>query len=412
MKTPKGLRTHIILLGKRNVGKSSLLNFLVNQDFSIVSNIPGTTTDPVEKSYEFQPVGPCVFIDTAGYDDIGELGDKRVLKTKKVLKRGELVLLVLDNNGITPLDEKMISLLKTQDIPFIIVVNKIDLVEKRTILENITSINEEHFIFCSVKEKTGFEDLKLKIRNILEKQKPLPPIISDLVSSSDFVVLVVPIDKEAPKGRLILPQVQTIRELLDVDIPCLVTKERELNHVVNNILKIQPKLVVTDSQVFLKVDGDIPHNILMTSFSILFARQKGDLLTYVKGLKGIDELKNGDKILIAELCSHKPSSEDIGTIKIPRWLKQYTGLKLDFEYTGGKDFPENLSKYKLIIQCGGCMVNRQLILSRIQNAKEQNIDITNYGVLISYLHGICKRALKPFPEVYDYFINNENGSGL
>ncbi len=237
---------------------------------------------------------------------------------------------------------------------------------------------------------------------------PEPFIIADLVKSPDLVVLVVPIDKEAPKGRLILPQVQTLRELLDCDIPVVVVKDKELHYTLNNILKLKPKLVVTDSQVFMKVDADVPKDIMMTSFSVLFARQKGNLEQYAKGAFAIEDLKNGDRILIAELCSHRPISEDIGRVKIPRWLKQYTGKDIDFDIVAGRDFPGDLSKYSLIIQCGGCMANRQLVQTRILEAKKQNIPISNYGITIAYLHGILKRALEPFPALYQCLIDKNN----
>lgn len=409
--TPKSNRIHIAILGKRNVGKSSFINSLTNQEISIVSETPGTTTDPVEKSYELQPFGPVVFIDTAGIDDVGELGEKRVKKTKEVLKRTDFAVVLTEPDKIDDFERALIKLLDEKKTPWIIVINKTDLYSEEKVCDTRENIEKEFSTksqICSLFRQTDIEQIKNAIINQLEQLIPEPFIIADLVKSPDLVVLVVPIDKEAPKGRLILPQVQTLRELLDCDIPVVVVKDKELHYTLNNILKLKPKLVVTDSQVFMKVDADVPKDIMMTSFSVLFARQKGNLEQYAKGAFAIEDLKNGDRILIAELCSHRPISEDIGRVKIPRWLKQYTGKDIDFDIVAGRDFPGDLSKYSLIIQCGGCMANRQLVQTRILEAKKQNIPISNYGITIAYLHGILKRALEPFPALYQCLIDKNN----
>lgn len=400
--TPKANRVHISIFGRRNVGKSSFINAFLGQDLSIVSDTPGTTTDPVEKAYELQPFGPVVIIDTAGIDDEGVLGKMRIEKTGEVIKRTDLAVLIIEPGIFADFELQIINLLKERNIPYVTVINKIDLIDEE-ILKNFlqeTGLKVSGTIIaCSSLKNIAIDKVKESLLAKLDEISPDPPILSDLVTSPDVVLLVVPIDKEAPKGRLILPQVQTIRELLDVDIPVVVVKDKELKYTIDKILSVKPALVVTDSQVFLKVDADVPDDIKMTSFSILFARQKGDLEEYVKGVKTIENLKDGDKILIAELCSHRPLSEDIGRVKIPRWLKQYTGKDLIFEVGVGKELPRNLSEYALIIQCGGCVVNRRLIISRMEDAKKLGVPVTNYGVCISYLHGIMDRALLPFEEL-------------
>ncbi|MFC1595849.1 [FeFe] hydrogenase H-cluster maturation GTPase HydF [Candidatus Margulisiibacteriota bacterium] len=394
--TPKGNRPHLAVFGKRNSGKSSFINAFIDQDLSIVSSTPGTTTDPVEKAYELQPFGPVVLIDTAGIDDAGDLGQKRIARTRKVLDRTDFAFLLVEDNQIGQYEAELIAVFLDKKIPWVIILNKEDLLTLPDLDRYIADIkaNTGGFVLsCSTLKKPGLEKIKAYTAEILGS---ITPLIADLVAPPDTVVLVVPIDKEAPQGRLILPQVQVMRELLDADTSCVVVKEKGLDYTLNNVLKIKPKLVVTDSQAFLEVDANVPGDILMTSFSILFARQKGDLRQYVEGVKAIDNLQNGDNVLIAELCSHRPIGEDIGRVKIPRWLKQYKGVTPNFEFAVGKDFPDDLSKYKLIIQCGGCMVNRQLILSRIARARSQNIPITNYGVTIAYLFGILDRAVKSF----------------
>jgi len=403
-KTPKGNRPHITFLGKRNVGKSSLINVLINQELSIVSDVPGTTTDPVEKATELNPFGPVVFVDTAGYDDIGLLGEKRVKKTMTALTESDLAIIVITEE-LTNDDKKIIDLVISKNIGYLLVINKSDIMDEETIKKVQNNIRQSYnvaVLLCSTINHNNIEELKESIITILRSNPSELPIISDLLKPMDTVVLVIPIDKEAPKGRLILPQVQTIRECLDADVSCIVVKERELHYTLNHILKTKPKIVITDSQAFLKVNADVADDVLMTSFSILYARQKGDLITYTKGISAIKKLKNNDSILIAELCSHRPISEDIGRVKIPRWLEQYSGLSLNFDVFSGKEIPEDLTKYKLIIQCGGCMANRSLIISRINKAIDQNVPITNYGLIIAYLHGIIERALTPFPEALEY----------
>ncbi|MGD9159514.1 MAG: [FeFe] hydrogenase H-cluster maturation GTPase HydF [Desulfobacteraceae bacterium] len=396
--TPKGNRVHIGIFGRRNVGKSSFINAFVGQDLSIVSDTPGTTTDPVEKAYELQPFGPVVFIDTAGIDDTGELGIKRVERTKAALDRTDLAIVMTDCTGPGEFEDDIIRAIGLKGIPWFFVINKIDLAGDN--IETVKDLLAEKYnvdVFgCSSLYGANIEAIKKSVAEKLDRALPDPALLADLVRPSDTVVLVVPIDKEAPKGRLILPQVQTIRELLDFDATAVVVKERELDYALNHVLKEKPALVITDSQAFLKVDADTPSDIPLTSFSILFARQKGDLDSYIKGLDAIDHLGDGDKILVAELCSHHPIADDIGRVKIPRWLRNYSGRNLSFDFTAGKDYPEDLEKYSLVIQCGGCMVNRRLILNRIRSAVDQGVPITNYGLIIAKMHGILERALKTF----------------
>lgn len=394
--TPKGLRIHIGIFGKRNVGKSSILNVLVNQDISIVSETAGTTTDPVEKSMELLPLGPVLFVDTAGIDDEGALGTKRVEKTKKVIDRIDLAIIMCDYNGFDEFEELLINEFQTRKTSFIIAINKTDEGEiSSDLLTDLQKYNVEIVKTSAILNK-GIDDLKQAIiRNVPEELLSQTSIASDLVPAGETAVLVVPIDLEAPKGRLILPQVQTIRDLLDNDSIAIVTKERELRRTLDN-LKNPPALVVTDSQAFLKVSADVPRNIKLTSFSILFARLKGDLNEFVKGAMAIENLKFGDKILICESCTHHAIGDDIGRVKIPRWIKQYTGKKLVFEHYAGHDFPKDIEQYSLIIHCGACMTNRREILSRILKAKQANVPITNYGLTIAYSLGIFERALQPF----------------
>lgn len=403
MKAPKSFRLHIGIFGRRNTGKSSILNALTHQDVSIVSEIAGTTTDPVEKPMELLPLGPVLFIDTAGIDDIGDLGEKRVTKTLAVFDRTDLGIIVSNFFDWGDYENQIMDTFKTREIPFIIVFNKIDLYEENS--EITSQINAGKIKYVTTSATTGIGMLKL--RQLLLQSAPADfidrqGILSDLVPPGEAAVLVVPIDKEAPKGRLILPQVQSIRDLLDNDSFCVVVKERELREALSRF-KIPPRLVVTDSQAFLKVAADTPPEIPMTSFSILFARFQGDLNEMVRGALAIDHLKAGDKVLIAEACSHHPIGEDIGTVKIPRWLTQYVGGKLQIDSTRGHDFPKNITEYKIIIHCGACMWNRREMLSRIMKAREANVPITNYGLTIAYSLGIFERALQPFPAALDIF---------
>lgn len=403
MRTPKSFRLHIGIFGRRNAGKSSILNALTHQDVSIVSEIAGTTTDPVEKPMELLPLGPVLFIDTAGIDDVGDLGEKRVAKTLAVFDRTDLGVIVTNFNDWGEYEEQLIDEFKNRDLPFLIVFNKSDLFEEDLDLTAILGQSKIRFVLTSVTEHTGL----LELRQLLIKSAPddfinRPSILADLVGPGEAAVLVVPIDKEAPKGRLILPQVQSIRDLLDNDSFSIVVKERELREALSRFNK-PPKLVVTDSQVFLKVAADTPPEIPMTSFSILFARFQGDLNEMVRGAMAIDRLKTGDKVLIAEACSHHPIGEDIGSVKIPRWLTQYVGGKLQIDNMRGHDFPANISEYKLIIHCGACMWNRREMLTRIMKARQAGVPITNYGLTIAFSLGIFERALQPFPAALEVF---------
>lgn len=406
MRAPKSFRLHIGIFGKRNVGKSSILNALTHQEVSIVSDVAGTTTDPVEKPMELLPLGPVLFIDTAGIDDIGILGEKRMAKTQAVFDRTDLGVIVTNFDDWGDFEQQIMGEFKTRDIPFFVVFNKIDsFSENLDITSQLDSVALK-YVFTSATEKTGI----LELRQLLLQSAPAdyinrPTILADLVGPGEAAILVVPIDKEAPKGRLILPQVQSIRDLLDNDSFCTVVKERELREALSRFNK-PPKLVVTDSQAFLKVAADTPPEIPLTSFSILFARFQGDLNEMVRGAMAIDKLKTGDKVLIAEACSHHPIGEDIGTVKIPRWLTQYVGGKLQIDNLRGHDFPANISEYKIIIHCGACMWNRREMLNRIIKAKQASVPITNYGLTIAYSLGIFERALQPFPAALDIFKTN------
>jgi [FeFe] hydrogenase H-cluster maturation GTPase HydF len=403
MQAPKSFRLHIGIFGRRNVGKSSILNALTNQEVSIVSDIAGTTTDPVEKPMELLPVGPVLFIDTAGIDDTGALGEKRIRKTMQVFDRTELGLIVSKYDEWGTFEEQILRELQDRAIPVIIVFNKCDLVAESACLNKSFSAEKIPTVETSAISKKGILELRQAIlKNAPEDFINRPGIVSDLVGPGEMAVLVVPIDKEAPKGRLILPQVQSIRDLLDGDSFCMVVKERELREALKR-LNTPPKLVVTDSQAFLKVTADTPTEIPVTSFSILFARHQGDLPEMVKGAMTIDQLKPGDKVLIAEACSHHPIGEDIGTVKIPRWLTQYVGGKLEFTNHRGHDFPDNLSEFKLIIHCGACMWNRREMLSRMMKARAAGVPLTNYGLTIAYSLGIFERALQPFPAALEVY---------
>lgn len=394
--TPKGMRVHIGIFGKRNVGKSSIINALTKQDVSIVSATAGTTTDPVEKSMELLPLGPVLFVDTAGIDDEGALGLQRVEKTKKIIDRIDLAIVVCDCNGFDKFEALLIEEFNLRKTPFIVVINKIDEGEISTEKSGQIKKYNAEIVYTSALQNKGIDDLKHSIiKNVPDEFFTQASIASDLIPAGETAVLVVPIDLEAPKGRLILPQVQTIRDLLDNDSIAIVTKERELKKTLDS-LKTPPALVITDSQAFLKVSADVPRNIKLTSFSILFARFKGELNEFVKGTMAIEHLKSGDKILVCESCTHHAIGDDIGRVKIPRWLTQYTGKKLEFVHYAGHDFPENIQDYALIIHCGACMTNRKEVLSRILKAKEANVPMTNYGLTISYSLGIFERALEPF----------------
>ncbi len=402
--TPKGMKLHIGIFGKRNVGKSSIINALTKQEISIVSPTAGTTTDPVEKSMELLPLGPVVFVDTAGIDDTGALGLQRVEKTKKVIDRIDLAIIVCDERGSDEFEKKLVGELDLRKIPYIVVANKID--ENPSIEASFPS-DKGINVKTSALKNIGIDDLKQAIiKSVPEEFFADNSIVADLIPAGETAVLVVPIDLEAPKGRLILPQVQTIRDLLDNDSIAIVTKERELRKTLDN-LKTPPALVITDSQAFLKVAADVPKSVKLTSFSILFARFKGELNEFVRGTLQIEKLQSEDKVLICESCTHHAIGDDIGRVKIPRWLTQYTGKKLEFVHYAGHDFPENLKDYALIIHCGACMTNKREILSRILKAKLANVAMTNYGLTIAYSLGIFERALEPFPSaklIYDELI--------
>lgn len=403
MCAPKSFRLHIGIFGRRNAGKSSILNALTSQEVSIVSEIAGTTTDPVEKPMELLPLGPVLFIDTAGIDDSGALGEKRIEKTMQVFDRTELGLIISKADEWGTFEEEILRELNDRAIPVIVVLNKCDLVTTSNSLAKSITAAKIPVVETSALTGLGIVELRQAIlKNAPDDYINRPSIVSDLVGPGEMAVLVVPIDKEAPKGRLILPQVQSIRDLLDADSFCVVVKERELREVFTRFTK-PPKLVVTDSQAFLKVAADTPPEIPLTSFSILFARYQGDLPEMVKGAMAIDKLKTGDKVLIAEACSHHPIGEDIGTVKIPRWLTQYVGGKLEFVHHRGHDFPENLSDFKLIIHCGACMWNRREMLSRLMKARIAGVPLTNYGLTIAYSLGIFERALQPFPAALEIF---------
>ena len=395
--TPRGGRLHIALFGRRNAGKSSLINALTGQELAIVSPVAGTTTDPVYKAMEILPIGPVVLIDTAGLDDEGELGAKRVAKTMAVLARTDLALLVLDpEQGLNQIEQELVETIKQKQLPVIVVINKTDLYEAvPDFSEQLPGIPA---VKVSARTGRGLTELKQAMVQHAPKDWTAPTIAGDLVPTGELALLVVPIDLAAPQGRLILPQVQTIRDMLDHDCLTMVVKERELKAALSK-LKEPPALVITDSQVFLKVDADTPPGVPMTSFSILFARYKGDLATLVSGALAVENLEPGDKVLIAEACTHHRVADDIGTVKIPRWLRQSVGGELDFHWSSGLELPSDLASYKLIVHCGACMINRREMLSRMMAASAAGVPIVNYGVLIAYVLGILRRALEPFPEV-------------
>ena len=400
--TPSGERVHIGIFGKRNAGKSSLLNAITGQKLAIISEEPGTTTDPVKKAMEILPLGPVVIIDTPGFDDEGTLGKLRVEKSVEALRKCDIVLLVISaEEGISESETSFIKEIQDRKLPYIICINKIDVVkafdncDRNIVLkgfENVESLGAEAVLYVSANSNVGIDELKEKIAS-LNPDKTEKHVIADLVESGDTVVLVVPIDESAPKGRLILPQQQVIRDLLEVGAIAVVTKDTELSETLNK-LSVPPKVVVTDSQAFGKVSKIVPEDVYLTSFSILMARYKGDLKWQVNGAKAIEELKDGSKVLISEGCTHHRQCGDIGTVKLPTWMKEYTGKQLEFVFTSGGEFPDDLSEYDMIVHCGGCTLNEQEMKYRIANAKNQGIPITNYGVIISYINGILERSLR------------------
>ena len=390
--TPSGERVHIAFFGRRNAGKSSLVNAFTGQSLAIVSDVKGTTTDPVSKAMELLPLGPVQIIDTPGIDDVGELGALRVEKTKQVLRKTDLAIVVLDATApMDQADQALLELIKSRELPHILAFNKADLLE--TVPES-----QENTIYVSAKTGYHIHELKELAASLAQAAAQERPLVRDLLDPGDTAVLVVPIDKSAPKGRLILPQQQVIRDVLEAGASALVCRDTELSQTLA-ALAAPPKIVITDSQVFGKVDKLVPPAVPLTSFSILMARYKGDLPLTVAGVAALKTLREGEKVLIAEGCTHHRQCEDIGTVKIPKWLEGYTGKKFQYAFTSGGEFPEDLSSYTLVIHCGGCTLNPKEMAARQRLAKEQQVPITNYGVLIAALHGILPRALAPFPDV-------------
>ncbi len=399
--TPIGNRMHIAIFGRRNAGKSTLINAITNQNLAVVSDVAGTTTDPVYKAMELLPIGPVMIIDTAGLDDEGELGRLRIEKTYEVLRKTNLAIVVINAvDGVTDFELGFVKEVKEREIPSIAVINKCDLksISKDELMQ-MKDLLGIPAIPVSSQTKEGIEELKKFIAQNAKYDEAQLSIVGDLINPGDFAVLVTPIDKAAPKGRLILPQQQTIRDIIESDAIAVVVKEHELKETLMHLGK-KPSIVITDSQAFLKVSADTPEDIPLTSFSILFARYKGELLEMVKGLKKLESLKNGSQVLIVEGCTHHRQADDIGKVKIPRWIRQLAGGDIQFEWAAGTFFPKELERYDAVIHCGGCMLNRQEMQYRINSAKEHNVAITNYGMLIAYVQGILKRALKPFPAAY------------
>jgi [FeFe] hydrogenase H-cluster maturation GTPase HydF len=396
--TAKGFRLHIGFFGRRNVGKSSLLNAITRQLVSIVSDVPGTTTDPVEKPMELQPIGPVLFLDTAGVDDVGALGAQRIEKTRQVIARTDVGVLVTEAGVWGEFEEKLLVELRSRGIPVLAAVNKSDL--RKPAPEQIARFESEKLdaVLLSATTGEGVDAFRELLWQIAPAEAAEPPaIVRDLVPSGETAVFVMPIDKEAPKGRIKNLQVQAIRDLLDGESSCIVVKEAGFARTLDN-LKTPPSLVVTDAQVFDKVAKLTPADVPLTAFSILLSRLKGDLVAQTRAALMVDDLRPGDKVLIAESCTHHPIEEDIGRVKIPRWLERYVGGALEFTHVKGRDFPEDLSPYKLVIHCGACMWNRQEMMSRIRECQRQNVPITNYGLVIAMAQGILERALEPFPE--------------
>jgi len=407
--TPMANRFTIGLFGRRNAGKSSLINALTGQPIAVTSEVPGTTTDPVFKAMELLPLGPIVLIDTAGLDDSGELGKLRIEKTYEALRKCNLAILVADaQDGITEFESEFAKQLKRRMIPSFCVLNKCDRrIPDTDELEIINKAIGIPVVFASTLSGFGIDEIKKQIILNSNFEDVEPALVGDLINAGDVAVLVTPIDKAAPKGRLILPQQQTIRDIIESDAIAIITKEHELKLTLER-LSAPPAIVITDSQAFLKVSADTPPEIPMTSFSILFARQKGDLAEMVRGIKRIERLAPGDKVLIVEGCTHHRQSDDIGKVKIPRWIRQIVGGDIKFEWASGAGFPKDISEYAAVVHCGGCMLNRREMQYRIETAREQGVSVTNYGMLIAHVMGILPRALKPFPAAS--LVLEENGA--
>lgn len=392
--TPSGERVHIAFFGRRNAGKSSLVNAITGQELAVVSETRGTTTDPVRKAMELLPIGPVLIVDTPGFDDVGALGELRVKKTRQELNRADVAVLVVDAaEGMQQCDEELLSLFKEKELPYLIVWNKADL------LETVPAAGA-HEIYVSATEKTNIWECKEQLAKLGQGVLTEQPLVSDLLKPLDLVVLVIPIDKAAPKGRLILPQQQVMRDILDCGAIPVCTRETELKDTLKQLSK-KPAMVITDSQVFEKVDAILPAEIPLTSFSILMARYKGLLDAAVRGVRAIPTLEDGDTVLISEGCTHHRQCDDIGTVKLPRWLKQCTGKELKIATSSGRDFPEDLSEYKMVIHCGGCMLNAKEVQYRMKSAADQNIPITNYGIFIAYFRGILDRSVAMLPGYED-----------
>lgn len=410
--TPSSERVHIGFFGRRNAGKSSVMNAVTGQDIAVVSEVRGTTTDPVYKSMELLPLGPVMMMDTPGIDDEGELGKLRVRKSYQVLNKTDAAVLVIDGTvGAAPEDMALLERIREKKIPYVIAVNKKEAVEEAALKKTVEQLSPEkadsgdpaedtgRVICVSAATGEGIPELKELIASAARTEEPERYIVRDLLDPSDMAVLVVPIDKAAPKGRLILPQQQTIRDILEADAVSVVVKETELKNVLGQFRK-KPKLVITDSQAFEKVAADTPEDILLTSFSILFARYKGDLASVVKGVTALDTVEDGDVILISEGCTHHRQCDDIGTVKLPRWIREYTGKEICIETTSGTEFPDELAKYKMIIHCGGCMLNEREMKYRLKCAEDQGVPMTNYGIAIAFMKGILKRSVEVFPDIY------------
>lgn len=399
--TPASERVHVSFFGKRNAGKSSIINAVTGQDLAIVSSVMGTTTDPVYKTMELLPLGPVMVIDTPGIDDEGELGALRVHKSYQVLNKTDIAILVIDSTAGKGEEElELIHRFHKKGVPYLIVYNKIDLLSTEKIKDLAMSVRAGE-VLVSASDGMNIQELKEKIASLKPEDTHKYPLIQDLIDPLDLVILVVPIDKAAPKGRLILPQQQTIRDILERGALSLVVRDTELKSTLDHFLAqgVCPKLVVTDSQAFARVSKAVPENITLTSFSILFSRYKGELETQLKGIAALSSIEDGDRILIAEGCTHHRQCGDIGTCKMPEWIRNYTGKKPVFEFTSGTEFPDDVSSYKMVVHCGGCMLNEREMKYRIACCQDQGVPITNYGILIAQVTGILKRSLGPFPEM-------------
>lgn len=399
---PSGERVHIGFFGLRNAGKSSVVNRVTGQTLSIVSDVKGTTTDPVQKAMELLPVGPVVIIDTPGIDDEGTLGEERVRRALRVLEKTDIAVLVTDSTrDLQPAEQELIELFRKREIPFIIAHNKAD-------LTSVPDSVPENEIYVSAAADSNIRELKELIARAVKPTEPEKRLVADLLAPNDTVVLVVPIDSAAPKGRLILPQQQTIRDILEAGAISLVTRETELTRTLES-LREPPQLVITDSQAFGIVDKLVPKNVRLTSFSILFARYKGNLRQAILGAAQLNSLQDGDTVLISEGCTHHRQCGDIGTEKLPNWIRKFTGKDVQFSFTAGNEFPEDVSKYALVVHCGGCMLNEREMQYRLRHSAERNVPMTNYGIAIAHMHGILDRALAPFPDLHQAWSSTANG---